>query len=514
MRPNSLLFDREKNQGLLRTMSILVTVVFLVVSGYILIRYKRFAYLLHGELFGTPMFGFLLLGYLALAVAAVFLIRWANCRVKRMPALWALAIFLVALLPRVLILLALRAPAFGGELFSRLNLSALFLAENLPSLFACTAGSLSAVAVYLVARRFDDGSAPAAGLLFALYPANMISCLHQPVMQAVVLFALLSVLFALEAFAALKPRRAVAFSALSGLALAACGFALASVWLMALAFGLFWLILLLSSFGQEGEPRRLLLLALAFCAVLFTLRIVSLASPLRGSLDADLSGATAPGAALQAREGEALLDSLDWETLQKGYDLQGKPVRLDQNLAQLWLEKDAALTAATGSAAFFASELAPFAQGIRLMDFFYVAGVLLFAWIGGLLRRRGGAGDLLLLVFLVWALAHLFSDRQAITRALGMPILMILASFGVFAIVGTEPRPKEHGKYASCVNRGALNFGELPPTDAGLERKSAFHPQSGGSAHSAKKNSLYAAMEADMSQQKQQSNHPTGGFEP
>ncbi len=512
MRPNSLFFDREKNQGLLRTMSIIVTVAFLVLIGYILIRYKRFAYLLHGELFTAPMFGFLLLGYLALAVAAVFLIRWANCRVKRMPALWALAIFLVALLPRVFVLLALRAPAFGGALFSRLNLLAFFHADNLPALFACAAGSLSSVVVYLIARRFDDGSAPAAGLLFALYPANLISGLFQPVMQTVVLFALLSVLFALEAFAALEPRRAVAFSALSGLSLAACGVALASVWLMALAFGVFWLILLLSSFGQEGEPRRLLLLALAFCAVLFTLRIVSLASPLRGSLDADLSGATAPGAALQAREGEALLDSLDWETLQKGYDLQGRPVRLDQNLAQLWLEKDAALTMATGSAAFSASQLAPFAQGIRLLDFFYVAGVLLFAWIGGLLRRRGGVGDLLLLVFLVWALSHLFSDRQAITRALGMPILMILASFGVFAIVGTEPRPKEHGKYASCVNRGALNFGELPPTDAGLERKSAFHPLTGGSARTQQSNGLFAAMEADMAQQKQQSDHPTGGF--
>lgn len=475
MRPNSLFFDRETNQGFLRTMSILVTIVFLVLTGYLLIRYKRFAYLLHGELFTTPMFGFLLLGFLVLAIAAVLLIRWANCRVKRMPALWASAIFLIALLPRMLILLALRAPAFGGDLFSRLNLTALFLEENIPALFACAAGSLSAMAVYLLARRFDDGSAPAAGLLFALYPANMISCLRQPVVQAVALFALLSALFVLEAFAAPEARRAVAFSALSGLSLAVCGIALASIWLVALAFGVFWLSLLLSSFRQEGEPRRLLLLALAFCAVLFALRIVLLASPLRGSLDADLSGATARGAALQAREGEELLDSLDWETLQKGYALQGRPVRLDQNLAQLWLEKDDALYREMDSVSFRASVLVPFSSAIRLLDFFFVAGVLLFAWIGGLLRRRGGAGDLLLLVFLVWALAHLFSDRQAITRALGMPILMILASFGMFALVGTEPRPKEHGKYASCVNHGALNFGDIPPTEAGLERKGAFH---------------------------------------
>ena len=138
------------------------------------------------------------------------------------------------------------------------------------------------------------------------------------------LFALLSVLFALEAFAALELRRAITFSALSGLALAVCGVALASVWLVALAFGVFWAILFLSSFRQEGEPRRLMLLALAFCAVLFSLRIVSHALPVWGVLDADLSGATAPGVAQQAREGEALLDSLDWDTLQKGYDVQGQ----------------------------------------------------------------------------------------------------------------------------------------------------------------------------------------------
>ena len=96
MRPNSLFFDREKNQGLMRTGSMIVTISFLVLLGYILIRYKRFAYLLHGELFKTPMFGVLLLGYVALAVVTVPVIRWANCRVKRMPALWALAIALVA----------------------------------------------------------------------------------------------------------------------------------------------------------------------------------------------------------------------------------------------------------------------------------------------------------------------------------------------------------------------------------------------------------------------------------
>ncbi|MDD4312178.1 MAG: hypothetical protein PHW41_06820, partial [Eubacteriales bacterium] len=348
--------------------------------------------------------------------------------------------------------------------------------------------------------------------LLALYPANIVTCLGQPILQAAVLLALLSVLFVLAAFSAINRASVLLFSALSGLLLSASGIVLASAWLFALAFGLLWLVLVFSSLRQKAELRRFILLALAFCAVFFSLRAFVLPSHEWEMIDADLPRATASGAAQQAREGEALLDSFNWQTLQKWYNLQGSPACLDQNLVQLWLEKDAALSAAIDSAAFRASALAAFSQGIRLMDFFYIAAVFLFAWIGGLLRRRGGAADLLLWVFLVWALSHLFSDRQAIARSLGMPILMILAAYGVFSIVGSEPRPKEHGKYASCVNRGALNFGEIPPSDTGLERKSAFHPQSGGSARTQQKNGLFAAMEADLAHKNQQQDQSFGGY--
>ncbi|MEA4914249.1 MAG: hypothetical protein VB061_06740 [Christensenella sp.] len=504
MRPNSLFFDREQQRGFTRVMSVFITIAFLVSIGYLLIRYKRFAYLLHGELFTTPMFGWLLLLYAALAFLFVFMIRWSNCRVKRLPALWAVAIFLVAVLPRVFVLLSLRAPNFDGVVLGRMNLSALLLKENTPALIACALSALCAAAVYFIARYFDEGSAPAAGLLLALYPANIVTCLEQPVLQAAMLLALLSVLFALAAFSATRRDRVLLYSALSGLLLSASGIVLASAWLFALAFGLLWVVLAFSSLRQKVELRRLLLLALAFCAVFFSLRAFVFTSSVGGTLDADLPRETAAGAAQQARENEALLDLMNWQTLQKGYNVQGSPVRLDEALPQLWLEKNAALSASTGSAAFTASALSPFSQGIRLLDFFYIAAVFLFAWIGGLLRRRGGAGDLLLWVFLVWATAHLFSDRQMIVRALGMPVLMIVSAYGVFAIVGSEPRPKEQSKYASCVNRGALNLGDIPPTDTEYEHPRAFHPATGGAARPAKSGGVYAAMEADIMQRKQQ----------
>jgi len=502
MRPNSLFFDRGGRQGLARAVSMIITVVFLVVIGYSIIRYKHFAYLLRTELLTTPQFGWLVLGYAAFALIMIMIIRWANCRVKRMPALWVAGIFFVALIPRAVVLLALRAPAFGGEVFGRLNLAAFVLPENLVSILLCAIPSLSAAVLFLIARRFDDGSAPAAGLLFALYPANIVLCLSQPVAQAVILFALLAVLFAMIALSALRRGRAAAFAALSALSLAACGVALASAWIVALAFGAFWAVLLLSSLKSKEELVRLMRIALAFLAVFVSLRVLTPGLISLGKLDENLAAVNAAGAVEQAREGEAILDSLDWATLKQGYNFVGKPVRLDANLTRLWLEKDDSLLAGTSSAAFSASQLRSFAAAIRLMDFFYIAAIFLFAWIGGLLRRRGGAGDLLLWVFLAWAMTHLFSDRQMITRALGVPILMILASYGVFALVGTEPRPKERGKYDACVNRGALNLGCIPATDDDSCSPAAFHPASGGSKNGS--GGLYAAMEAEIVKQEPQ----------
>lgn len=502
MRPNSLFFDRGGRQGLARAVSMIITVVFLVVIGYSIIRYKHFAYLLRTELLTTPQFGWLVLGYAIFALIMILIIRWANCRVKRMPALWAVAIFLLALLPRAFVLLALRAPAFGGEVFGSLNLAAFVLPENLVSILFCAIPSLSAAVIYLIARRFDDGSAPAAGLLFALYPANIVLCLSQPVAQGVILFALLSILFAMIAFSALRRGRAAAFAVLSALSLAVCGVALASAWIVALAFGAFWAVLLLSSLRSKEELARLMRIALAFLIVFVSLRVLTPGLISLSKLDENLAAVNAAGAVEQAREGEAILDSLDWTTLKQGYNFVGKPVRLDANLTKLWLEKDDSLLAGTASAAFSASQIRPFAAAIRLMDFFYIAAIFLFAWIGGLLRRRGGAGDLLLWVFLAWAMTHLFSDRQMITRALGVPILMILASYGVFALVGTEPRPKERGKYDACVNRGALNLGCIPATDGDSCSPAAFHPASGGSKNGS--GGLYAAMEAEIEKREPQ----------
>ena len=251
MRPNSLFFDRGGKQGLARTVSMIITVAYLVLMGYILIRYKHFAYLLDDTLMNTPMFGWLLLCYLALAVLFVLFIRWANCRVRRLSVLWSAGVFVAAFVPRGLLLLALRAPAYGGAAFGRLNLLALLSPEHLPALALCALSALSAVAVYLIARRFDEGSAPAAGLLFALYPANILLSQGLWIFNVVIFCALLSILFALVAFSALRRGRAAAFSTLSGLSLALCGVALETAWLSRLRLACFGSCCFLRRFASK-----------------------------------------------------------------------------------------------------------------------------------------------------------------------------------------------------------------------------------------------------------------------
>ena len=326
MRPNSLFFDRGENKRLATAVSMLITIVFLVLIGYILIRYRAFAYLLRTELLTTPMFGLLLLIYVALAVLSILIIRWANCRVRRQPALWAASIFLVALLPRGMYLLALRAPAFGGEVLGRENLVAFFLKDNHTAAALVLVSALSALVVYLIARYLDEGSAPAAGLLFALYPAQIVLSGAKGGLQTVLLFALLSVLFSLAAFSSEKRGRAIAFSALSGLSLAVCGLLLATAWLVALAFFAVWFVLMLSSLRNKQERIRLLLLAVSFLAVFFALGVVLKILPFSAPLDPNLSGANTAGIAQQLREGDEIIDQLNWDTLKKGYNVQGKPI--------------------------------------------------------------------------------------------------------------------------------------------------------------------------------------------
>ncbi|MEZ4509809.1 MAG: hypothetical protein R2881_09405 [Eubacteriales bacterium] len=132
------------------------------------------------------------------------------------------------------------------------------------------------------------GSAPAAGLLLALYPANIVHL--RVATRAANRGAVCAVIRAVCHTRFLRARRgkAMLFAALGrthigcvrGCAHVGMGSG-ARVWR-------FWAVLLLSSFRIEKEPLRLLLLALAFAVVFFSLRAIVLNPSARGMLDGNL----------------------------------------------------------------------------------------------------------------------------------------------------------------------------------------------------------------------------------
>ena len=306
MRPNSLFFDRGGKTSFARAVSMLITVVFLVLIGFVIIRYKYFTYIIREELLTTPLFGWILVAYVLLFAIFALVIRWTNCHVRRMPAYWALAIFLLALAPRLYFYAQISyVPTSDFANYYQMGVSfvngdfaqiAKFAADYHISSFSglgvlnglimtvfgtsvrsfqlvqSVITSLSSVLIYLIARRFDEGSAPAAGLLFALYPANIIFSQVTSNQHLAVLLALTSILLALIAFSSPRRVRAGVTAALSGLAMLLSFFAHPSAATTLLAFGLFWAILFFSSLRNRKELLRLAIVALAFCAAFFGLR--------------------------------------------------------------------------------------------------------------------------------------------------------------------------------------------------------------------------------------------------
>ena len=99
MRADYPVYDQNRARGIPRAVSVSVTVAFLALVGFILVRYRNFTYLLRERPFFTLHFLYLAAGLAALILIFTILIRRTNCAKKRMPAVWMAAILLLALAP-------------------------------------------------------------------------------------------------------------------------------------------------------------------------------------------------------------------------------------------------------------------------------------------------------------------------------------------------------------------------------------------------------------------------------
>jgi hypothetical protein len=113
-------------------------------------------------------------------------------------------------------------------------------------------------------------------------------------------------------------------------------------------------------------------------------------------------------------------------------------------------------------------------------------------------RRRG---DLLLGCFSSGDGAS-FQRRQTIARALGMPVLMIIAAYGVFAIGGKRAEAEGTSKYAPASIACAEPWRYPRPTRNKDIKARFIRRRRRGAAREGR--GVYAAMEADIAYRKQQ----------
>jgi len=497
MKQGSLFFSRGEERGIARGASLFITIAFLAFIGYVIVRYKYFTYILREQVMTTPMFGWLLLGYLVLAVVFLVLIRRLNHLGFCSPWFWGALVFVLALGLRYFAYtfivytptsdflnyynmgvaftrgdyaaIANRAAEYHIAGFSGLGvLNGLIMRISGTSIRAfqlaqCVIASLSCVAAFLLARRFDEESAPAAGLLFAFYPANIVFSQVTSNQHLAVLFALLALWLAHIALSQTKPVRTLVFAISSGILLLLSYYAHPSTATTLLALGVVWLVLLLAALRKRKELLRLLLAGAAFCIGFFALR----AGTEAGLRAAGLNYPTTVNSSYLAKvviglnpETTGGYSESDWgmiwaqpESEQNAFCLKEIQNRLrqpdlfglfDTKLMRMWMVPDGSFGWATENAC-PVSPAPPSAEllardnwlaGAKLLDFFYVALLFVFAWIGGLFRRRGSAGDLLLWVLMGWMGVHLLIEIQSRYRYFGMPLLMILAAYGVLCLLG------------------------------------------------------------------------------
>jgi hypothetical protein len=413
----------------------------------VIVRYKYFTYILREQLTTTPMFGWLLLAYVLFAVLAFFAIRRLNPRrsslalglgcgdLSSCPALRFFTFANIAYVPTsdfqnyynmgvaftrgdyaaiARISANYRIFSFSGlGVLNGLTMLAFGSGIRAFQFAQCLFSSLSCAVTYFIARRFDEESAPAAGLLFALYPANIVFSQVTATSIFAVLFALLSIWVAISAFAQKKAAKSALSCAAQRHAAVVELLPHPSTATTLIAFCIVWLVRFFASLRNRSELLRLALVAAAFCAG---------SSFCARARTQEWRGGLSEPAAVNSSNLAKVVIGLNPETgvvlrFGLGHDLgaarerakrvlpAGDPRAVERpDLFRLFRRKAAAhVDGADGSFGWATvggnateqtltgvsdATLGDWLAGAKLLDFFYVAALFLFAWIGALLRKR------------------------------------------------------------------------------------------------------------------------------
>lgn len=340
------------------------------------------------------------------------------------------------------------------------------------------------VLVYAITRTFHTKAALLSAFLFALYPAN-ISMVHMTNNQhPAVLFLMLSLYLVISAVSAKHLWTTILLGCASGLSLLISQFAHPSTVTTVIAVSLYLIVLFIGAMKQKRALLKTVCLMAAFLGCYFGGRIpahmyfdslgilskeqmpatcylskvvVGLNPETYGAYSADDYGMIA---SLPAQEQNATCIRIIRERLASNSDLLDF---FDTKLLRTWIVKDTAFgwplygiwdqiqTEAESIDSPLRNQMRDrinrVTQAYQLLDFFYVAMLLLFALIGILMRSRGPS-DLFVWTLLGWIGVLLLTEIQTRYRYPAMPIICMFAGVGIFGLcsaLGRIPFRKQKG---------------------------------------------------------------------
>ena len=349
--------------------------------------------------------------------------------------------------------------------------------------------------VFLIADRIHRSSALYGAFLFMLYPSNLLFSQVFSHQHLNLLFTLCSIYLVILAVDSGKWAARIPLSVSAGLLLLLAQYSHPSAAPTMLAVLLFLLILVIGSL-KDGfrRPLQLFCLLCCFFAAYFGSRAGSRALLIRsGLLDENLAsdsiyyakiamGLNHETNGMYSAEDTALFFSLPAKEeknrvakeliRERTADFRQLMELLHEKMEIVWIFKDSAVQWSffgdyrrleSEKARGIESELRDayyqkqrtIGDAFSLLDFFYVAAIYLFAFIGVLLGRNARPFDLLLiLIILGWAAVHLLIEVQTRYRFLAMPFLCIFAGRGIWntgsALLSLISRKKRHDRPGSA----------------------------------------------------------------
>lgn len=494
---------REK-PGFIHIVSILLSCILGLFLGYVLIRYKWYSYVIKGELTLWSQLPALIVTF----VCCIFLFIVLYRRLKTAnTVLILICVFMLALIPRLTLRFCMACepisdfknyydmgvaftskdyatvvsivneygiPDFYGLAVIYGVILSIFGESTYALQFACCCNaSLITVIIALIAMRYSKKAGLAAGLIYAIYPGNVIMAQVATNQHVAILFALVSVYFVM---CATDEQRgiwiSVAFAGIGGLCLLVSQYSHPSSITTQIAVASYLIVLVIGSVWNWKRMLCIAAVAVMFFGCFYVTKTASTALMRSSGYMGDTSGFYQDGlfkivtgmnpeteggysdqiSALDFGKTPEERKAYAWNMLKEFWPTRkGLLTFFDAKVRRVWLGKDdlnwwcgsffhdISKEWSNGTESLVADQMAEhlrtFIGAYIYLDFFFVAGIYVFALLGILFRRRGKYSlDLVVWALLGWVSVHLFIEIMQRYRYYGITMFIVFAGVGISEI--------------------------------------------------------------------------------